>query len=341
VSFPYGGWNLEAMNAHGGWLFSARDLVRLLLAVDGSPTRPDLLLPSTIDTMSTSDEPNRRYAKGWIVNKDRTTWWHTGSLDGSASCVVRTASGYTWAILLNSRATSNRFWHDLEELGWTCVKGTTEWPAYDLFQPEQNAANLRMKPAGTDGVTFSWRNGNGSARLLVLQEQTAITALPQDGTNYVADAFFGHGATLGHGAVVAASSDSSVTVRNLKPGKTYFARVVEYHQNELTGQYPVYALDGNPTLQFALPQAPLFARHPKASKPAVASAGKPRKKRLSPTTAQPAPRPSMPQLPLSNEGRTNTGRPTNPNTPAIEPQGSTYWLRLREMSRGLLSWFGA
>ena len=35
VPGAYGGCNLEAMNAHGGWIFSARDLTRLLMAADG------------------------------------------------------------------------------------------------------------------------------------------------------------------------------------------------------------------------------------------------------------------------------------------------------------------
>ena len=31
VPLPYGAWNLEAMDAHGGWLASAEDLLRLAI----------------------------------------------------------------------------------------------------------------------------------------------------------------------------------------------------------------------------------------------------------------------------------------------------------------------
>ncbi|GAB2944395.1 hypothetical protein GCM10027048_06480 [Hymenobacter coalescens] len=325
VPMPYGGWNLEAMGAHGGWLFSARDLVRLTLAVEGKGARPALLQASTIDTMTTSDEPNRRYAKGWLVNKDRTTWWHTGSLDGTASCVVRTASGYTWAILLNSRAVPNRFWHDLEEVGWDCLRAADgQWPAYDLFAPEQNAVQLQAKALNPTTVRFTWRNGNGTDRLLVLQEKNPVAALPHDGTNYVADASFGRGATLGTGTVVAAGPDSAITVRDLQPGQIYYARLVEYRQSAATGQHPVYALDGNPVVTFRTPALPpVVARRGKANRTTAATrrkrAAKPTS-RTAVTTARPAPAAATPAASAK---------------PAASPAPS-YWSRLLAAGRDLL-----
>lgn len=286
VPMPYGGWSLETMSAHGGWLFSARDLLRLVLAADGFGTRPDLLRPATIDTMTTSEEPNRRYAKGWLVNKDRSTWWHTGSLDGTASCVVRTAAGYTWAILLNRRATPNRFWRELEELGWDCLRASGgRWPAYDLFAPAQNASALQVQQLSPTSVRLRWHNGSGTARLLVLQPQTPVTALPLDGTNYVPDARYGQGATLGSGSVVAAGPDSVVTVTNLRPGQTYYARLIEFRQDETTGQHPVYTLDGNPMLLVRVPAA------------SVAATRRPKGKATRPASTARRPTPAKPQAP--------------------------------------------
>lgn len=60
----YGGTNLEAMNDYEGGLFTARDLVLLLLAVEGSPSRPDILLPSALNSMMIPSKANRHYAKG-------------------------------------------------------------------------------------------------------------------------------------------------------------------------------------------------------------------------------------------------------------------------------------
>lgn len=121
VPWQYGGFNLEAMNAHGGWVASAGDLTKLLLATDGFATQPDILSEASIKTMSTGGATNSGYAKGWCVNK-KGNWWHTGSIDGSASYVCRTANGYTWAFLFNSRAdNSEAFWEAFDRLPWQCV----------------------------------------------------------------------------------------------------------------------------------------------------------------------------------------------------------------------------
>ena len=105
VPAAYGGFQVEAMSAHGGWLFSARDLVRLALAADGFATRPDVLSKATLQSMTQPSAGCAWYAKGWMVNG---TWWHTGQLDGTASLVARTASGYTWVILVNTSTGSHR-----------------------------------------------------------------------------------------------------------------------------------------------------------------------------------------------------------------------------------------
>jgi CubicO group peptidase (beta-lactamase class C family) len=53
VPWQYGGASVEAMDAHGGWIATARDLVRLFAAFDGFPSRPDILSPATLQTMTT------------------------------------------------------------------------------------------------------------------------------------------------------------------------------------------------------------------------------------------------------------------------------------------------
>src|SRR4051812_42019309 len=50
VPFAYGGFYMEAMDSHGGWLASASDLVRFATAVDGQ-RGPALLRPDTVDLM--------------------------------------------------------------------------------------------------------------------------------------------------------------------------------------------------------------------------------------------------------------------------------------------------
>jgi len=65
VPWPYGGFNIEAMDSHGAWVASAEDLCKLLVSVDGFPTKPDILTAATINTMVTPSATNANYAFGW------------------------------------------------------------------------------------------------------------------------------------------------------------------------------------------------------------------------------------------------------------------------------------
>jgi CubicO group peptidase (beta-lactamase class C family) len=121
VSPPYGAWHLEAMDAHGGWIASAPDLVRFAMGCDETAAEPSsmrksLLTRSLIEEMFskptdyTAKEPDVWYGHGWNV---RTTGsgtgrntWHLGALDGTSTILVRRSDGMTWAVLFNMRMNS-------------------------------------------------------------------------------------------------------------------------------------------------------------------------------------------------------------------------------------------
>lgn len=128
---PYA-YNIARMDAHGGWIASAKDLVRLLVHVDGFNTKKDILSASSIPTMTTA--PNLAvpsgYALGWSVNT--IAWWHTGSLPGTNAIWVRTNSGYNWAVLTNTRAGGNEM-AELDGLVWKAVNGGAAWQDIDQF----------------------------------------------------------------------------------------------------------------------------------------------------------------------------------------------------------------
>jgi CubicO group peptidase (beta-lactamase class C family) len=115
VAWQNGGFNVEAMNAHGGWIATAEDLTKLMNA--------NVLSASTEKLMTEPGSVNPGYAKGWFVNKSGNHW-HTGSMDGTASFICKTADGYTWAFLFNSRAdNSDKFWKAFDRLPWECIRG--------------------------------------------------------------------------------------------------------------------------------------------------------------------------------------------------------------------------
>jgi CubicO group peptidase (beta-lactamase class C family) len=234
-----GGYQIEAMNAHGGWLFSARDLVRLVVATDSLASRAPLLATATLRSMTEPSAMNTYYAKGWMVSGG--TRWHTGCLDGSASLLVRTADGYTWAILLNTNNSSAQFWQELTALGGKWRTAIKSWPTYDLFAPEQAAHAVQASVRSASPTHLTWAAGSGTHRLVLLKADSPSTAFPVDGTTYRV------ASTLADGTrIVAIERGTSAWLPPLDPQHTYYARVVEYRQDATTGHHPVYTLEGSP-----------------------------------------------------------------------------------------------
>lgn len=251
VPWEYGGWNLEAMDAHGGWIATARDLVRLLVAIDGFSTKPDILSNVAIQTMTTASPNNGGYAKGWSVN-NANNWWHTGALDGTASIWARTNGGYTWAIILNKRVidgTSGAFWGALDGLPWNCIGQTTDFPSHDLLDvPLENGKDIVFKGDNSTGLKVTWTPGTGDKRILIAKESSAVTAYPLDGIDYNADAAFGLGEDLGDGNYVVYNGDgTSVDLTGLNPASTYHFTLYEYNQSTITGNHALFQLHNPPT----------------------------------------------------------------------------------------------
>lgn len=123
---PYG-MNVRRMDAHGGWIGTADELVRFAHHVDGfSPGQ--LLKPETISSMTGASSANAGYAKGWAVNQ-AGNWWHLGSLPGTTSLLVRTNSRMCWAAVLNTGGPGSTIGADLDKTIWTMVRQVRRWQA--------------------------------------------------------------------------------------------------------------------------------------------------------------------------------------------------------------------
>ena len=137
----YGGFHLETMDAHGGWVASAIDLVRFAVSVDGSRP-PTALQPDTVSQMIGRPDLSRweanahYYGMGWEIRPLRgdANWWHFGSMPGSKSLLVRTYYGLTWAALFNSRPqNAGAFILEVDRLMGQAVESVNQWPEEDLF----------------------------------------------------------------------------------------------------------------------------------------------------------------------------------------------------------------
>ncbi|MGD9645401.1 MAG: serine hydrolase domain-containing protein [Pirellulales bacterium] len=149
VPLPYGVWCLEAMDAHGGWIASAVDMVRFAAAFD-DPQRCPILRDESVRLMFTrpagpagydaeGKPKDAYYACGWNVrpvgDDGKFNAWHTGSLAGTSTLLVRRHDGVNWAVLFNTRdgASGQRMSAGADRLLHRVANKVTAWPEVDEF----------------------------------------------------------------------------------------------------------------------------------------------------------------------------------------------------------------
>jgi CubicO group peptidase (beta-lactamase class C family) len=142
VPVAYGGWCIEAMDSHGGWIASAPELVQFAGSL-GDPERCPFLGAKSIHEMflrprdtgySADGTPKAAYyADGWEVRpvgNGKANFWHAGLLDGTASLLVHRYDGITWAVLFNGDYDANhQYLGDLiDPLLHPVADGIKRWP---------------------------------------------------------------------------------------------------------------------------------------------------------------------------------------------------------------------
>lgn len=142
VPAPYGGFNLENMDANGGWIASVIDYMRFVWLFANPDSNP-VLSPASIDTMFALPDNiakgdytlgDHYYAKGWDVRDYGAagmTTWHFGSLEGTFTLVVRRNDGISWVFFSNKRGDTS---YDIDALLHQSVDAITAWPTEDLFE---------------------------------------------------------------------------------------------------------------------------------------------------------------------------------------------------------------
>jgi hypothetical protein len=118
------------MDAHGGWIATPIDLLRMMVRVDGFTNKADILTSSNETAMSTGSSANPGYGLGWVV--ESTDRAHNGAMDGCMGFLVRRNDGLSYAVLVNTRASVDNFAWGLKGV----IDGfiaSIAWPTYDLF----------------------------------------------------------------------------------------------------------------------------------------------------------------------------------------------------------------
>ena len=143
MPWPYGGFHLEAMDAHGGWIASVVDLARFAAALD-DPAHSPLLRAETFDALnappaapvsrkSDGTVMERYYACGWNVRPidktGRANYWHDGSLPGTSTLLVRRHDGLSWAVCFNQRSEDKQHSDgDIDAALHRAAARVAEWP---------------------------------------------------------------------------------------------------------------------------------------------------------------------------------------------------------------------
>jgi CubicO group peptidase (beta-lactamase class C family) len=132
VPTRYGGNDIETLGGAGSWLATAPDLMRLLLAVDGFGTRPDILTDESIRFMT--DVNNNFAPVGWKASLLNGSWIRTGSFSGTAGMMKRQPDGISWVVLLNSSSWNGpEIYTYMDRMMTKFISNLYEWPEYDLF----------------------------------------------------------------------------------------------------------------------------------------------------------------------------------------------------------------
>ncbi len=141
VPRAYGGNNMETISAAGGWLASPTELMKLILAIDGFESKPEILTQESIDMMV--KHGNNFFPYGWRGAREGF-WWRTGTLTGSSALVARQSNGISWVVLFNTTtANAGRFPRHVHKTMNHVLSSVSSWPSYDLFD-FVNSSNREM-----------------------------------------------------------------------------------------------------------------------------------------------------------------------------------------------------
>ena len=148
VDRPYGAWNLEAMDSHGGLIANAEDLLNF-----ASGLGDESLLNSQYQTLlyakPVGSDNSHYYANGWDVRPvgDKSNRWHTGVLDGTSALLVQRHDGFSWAVLANARYGKNasqQLVGILDTLMHEAVDSVTDWERKPIVQATPAIQQLKV-----------------------------------------------------------------------------------------------------------------------------------------------------------------------------------------------------
>lgn len=100
---PVYGMNLPRMDAHGGWICTPQDFMKVFARIDGDQALRDVVPPEVPRRMAEPAEPGGGYGRGLAINPAHGNRWHNGSLPGVTTLAVMVEGGDLFAGFVNTR----------------------------------------------------------------------------------------------------------------------------------------------------------------------------------------------------------------------------------------------
>jgi CubicO group peptidase (beta-lactamase class C family) len=142
VAAPYGSFNHENNAFNCGWLASAVDLVRFARVYDGvtpvlsgASASAAFARPEAAGTAAVTGGNGHYYGCGWHVRPAARGLlaWHSGSLPGTHTLLVRRPDGLTWAVMFDQRDDpSGERYRDIDGALHDAADDVETWPPGDL-----------------------------------------------------------------------------------------------------------------------------------------------------------------------------------------------------------------
>lgn len=156
---------MEEADAHGGWIATAAELLRFLLALEDGVNGSRMISAETFKTMlekpSFEKDTEEWYGFGLDIRDNGSTWGHSGQMEGTSGVLTRHCGGFAWALLFNSWAKDL----DLDGL----VK-------YALSR----TAHVEIKPISFSVIPDTIRTGDNRQAIKVMVPITAFWSLYDD-----------------------------------------------------------------------------------------------------------------------------------------------------------------
>lgn len=104
--------------------------------------------------------------------------------------------------------------------------------------PSVQASNIVFSEVSENQLIISWTNGNGSDRIVLIQQGSPVDADPVDGNSYFPSSTYGMGQQIGDGNyTVYSASGNTDTILGLAPNTVYHFAIYEYNGSGGTENY--------------------------------------------------------------------------------------------------------